>query len=212
MRFDVFHDRVGNGRYNPRYEQAITIQDKVMNDRHLEELKNEYLRKYSPPLNVVQDKQKLAKWLVLQEERAKDFAKRNEPKRYLNPLLRPMNGISADKVLRRNNRGNTAEFSSSWVGGSKTGVSRGNISLDANGRVINIKLGGPTKNNPTGVYTYGTTPEGLKKFFSGKSLGNTIAVLSRSPEGTTYNGLTKLWDVRKNPEKVYRAKPKRTGR
>lgn len=195
MRFHIFHNGVGNKSFNRRYEAAVVPQNKQMNDEHLERLKNEFLRSKSPPLSVMNDKKKLAEWMALNEQRAKEWARKNEPKRFLNPLLRSMNGIKSDVVMRRTRNGNTAIINSSWVGSDR------DVTLDATGRVINIKLGGPTRNNATGVYTYGTTPEGLKDFLGAKSLGHVISVLSRAPEGTTYSGLTKLWDVRKNNEK-----------
>jgi len=183
----------GNLSYNKRYEAAITPQDKRMNDTHIEQLKNEFMRKYSPPMKVMNDKQLLNQWLQQQELKAEDWARRNEPKRFLNPLLRPMNGIASDKVMRKNRNGNTAEISSSWVG---------DVTIDATGKVLTVQLP-PNKKNPTGRYTYGTSPEILKQFLGSKSLGQIISHLAHTRgSGVTHSGITKLWDSKLNPEKV----------
>ena len=195
MRFRVWSNgsptgaSVGNHRYDRRFESALEPQNKAMNDEHIALLAQEWLSKHKPPKHIVANPGALAAWEQSAKTKAHDFAVRMEPKRFLNPLLRPTNGIKADKDMRRNPMGETAVLSSSWVGDGN---------LDATGRVINIDLGNHK-------YTYGTTPEGLKQFYGAKSLGNIISVLSRAPAGTTYCGLTKLWDVKKEPWKAARS-------
>lgn len=192
MRFVVYSNGAdprnspGNKDYNRRYEAAITPQDKRMNDEHLAELKQEWLLKHGRvPFKVAQNKALMMEWERQQEAKADAWAKANEPKRFLNPLLRPTNGISADKVMRRNRAGRTADISSSWVG---------DATLDASGRVLTIQLP-PNKKNPTGKYTYGTTPEILKQFLGAKSLGKVISHLAHQRgSNITHSGITKLWD------------------
>lgn len=177
----------GNGTYKPRYEQALVPQDKAMNDSHIAELRQEWMLSHGRvPFKVSRDPLLMQQWEENQKKKAQAWAIANEPKRYLNPLLRPMNGIQADKELRRTRSGATAQMSSSWVGDGST---------NANAMSLTISLP-PTKNNPSGKYTYGTTPEGLREFYSSPSLGKVISDLSRANPGTTMHGLTKLWESR----------------
>lgn len=181
MKFRVLKSDGGNGSYSPSYEQALVPQNKAMNDAHLEELKQEWLLSHGRvPFAVSRNPALMAKWEAEQKAKAEEWARENEPKRFLNPLLRGMNGIKADKELRRDRTGRTATLSSSWV---KDGTT------DANGLTINIDLGGKK-------YTYGTTPQGLKEFYSSPSLGRVVSELSRANPGTTLHGLTKLWETK----------------
>lgn len=177
----------GNGLFNPRYSEALVPQDKAMNDAHIAKLRQEFLLQHGRvPFKVSRDPLAMQRWEQERQLKAEAWARSNEPKRFLNPLLRPMNGIAADKELRRNRNGNTARMSSSWVGDG---------SVDVNGRTVTITLP-PSRSNPTGKYTYGTTPQGLKEFYSSPSLGKVISDLSRCNPGTTAHGLTKLWETK----------------
>lgn len=177
----------GNGLYNPRYEQALVPQDKAMNDSHLAELKQEWLLSHGRvPFKYSRNQGLMQQWEQMQQAKAEAWARANEPKRFLNPLLRPMNGIPSDKELRRTRGGATAKMSSSWIGDG---------SVTANGNSVTIQLP-PSRSNPTGKYTYGTTPMGLREFYSSPSLGKVISDLSRANPGTTMHGLTKLWETR----------------
>lgn len=199
MRFQVF-DNGGSGHnssFSKRYEDAVIPQDKPMNDSHISQLQTEWLLKHNPPSHIMNNPGAMAAWRQGAERKAREWAVQNEPKRFLNPLLRKINGISADSEMRRNRNGNTATISSSWVG---------DATIDATGRVLTIQLP-PNSKNPTGKYTYGTTPQTLKAFLGAKSLGQVISRLRNSDAGTTDSGITKLWDSRKNPE----LRPKRRG-
>lgn len=177
----------GNKFYSTRYEQALVPQDKAMNDAHIAQLKQEWLLQHGQvPFKYSRNQGLMQKWEQMQQAKADAWARANEPKRFLNPLLRSMNGIAADKELRRNRNGNTAVLSSSWIGDG---------SVDVNGRTVTITMP-PTRSNPTGKYTYGTTPMGLREFYSSPSLGKVISDLSRANPGTTMHGLTKLWESR----------------
>ena len=168
-----------NWRYEERYGDALRPQTKRMNDEHLAELKKEWFMKHKPPMTIAKDPVKQKQWELLNEEKALAWARKNEPKRYLNPLLRGMNGIPADKDLRRlgGHAGATSILSSSWVNDAK---------VDSTGKRIFIDLGGKK-------YCYGlNNPEALHQFGSTGSIGRTIAQLRNSKPGTTINGLTKL--------------------
>lgn len=187
MRFRIW-DNGGNSegphnwRYDRQFQDALVPQDKAMNDRHLDLLKNEWLQAHNPPRTALADPIKLAAWKKQAEIKAMDWARKNEPRRFLNPLLRSMNGIPADTDMRRNQNGDTAILSSSWVGDAST---------DVTGKRLFINLGGKK-------YTYGVAPGGFKNFLGGASIGRTIAQLRNSPAGTTINGLTKLaWGGKK---------------
>lgn len=177
----------GNGLYKSRYSEALVPQDKAMNDAHIAQLRQEFLLQHGRvPFKVSRDPLAMQQWEQERQRKADAWARANEPKRFLNPLLRPMNGIPSDKVLRRNRNGNTAQMSSSWIGDG---------SVDANANSVTITLP-PSRSNPSGKYTYGTTPQGLKEFYSAPSLGKVISDLSRANPGTTMHGLTKLWETR----------------
>lgn len=168
-----------NWRYEEQFAEALRPQTKAMNDAHIKELKAEWFAKHKAPLKIMKNPGALKAWQLAAESKAKAWAIANEPKRYLNPLLRGMNGIPADTDLRRRGgrNGDTAVLSSSWVGDSR---------VDATGKRIYIDLGGKK-------YCYGlSTPDALKNFGSAESIGRTIAQLRNSNPGTTINGLTKL--------------------
>lgn len=182
MRFHVFYNggSGGNKDYSRRYEDAITPQNKAMNDSHISQLMTEWLLKHNPPQNIVNNVGAMKAWRLGAERQAREWAVANEPKRFLNPLLRSMNGIPADLEMRRNRLGNTAKLSSSWIGDG---------TVDVNGNTVNIMLGDKK-------YTYGTTPQGIKEFYESPSLGKVVSDLSRANPGTTMHGLTKLWETR----------------
>lgn len=156
-----------NHRYNDRFEQALVPQNKAMNDRHLAALCKEWLLKH-PIKNVAKmDPRAKVAQQALQKKLAMDWAKRMEPKRYLNPLLRPINGIKADKGLRRNQGGSTAILSSSWVGDVKFPeaytVNPQQVTFDLGGKDYTFKL------SEIGGY------EGLKRCLSAPSIGSYIS-------------------------------------
>lgn len=193
MRFRIWNnggDSSGphNWRYEEKYADALRPQTKLMNDQHLAELKKEWMLKHASriPKNITAGgKAAQIAWQKLNEQKALEWAKKNEPRRYLNPLLRSMNGIPADTDLRHlgGHGGATAIMSSSWVGDAK---------VDTTGKRIWIDLGGKK-------YQYAlNSPDALKNFGSAESIGRTIAQLRNSPPGTTINGLTKLaWGGKK---------------
>ena len=159
-----------NWRFAADQIQALIPQDKKMNDKHIKELVNEWMQKHSagPVLTKLGNLNPQAtKARQLAEKKlAEDWAKKNEPKRYLNPLLRPINGIKADDGLRRVN-GNTAILSSSWVGDAKFPaaftMNPQQVTFDLNGKDYTFKL------NEIGGY------EGLKKCLSSDSIGSYIS-------------------------------------
>lgn len=109
-------EKTGNSRYNPRYKDALVPQNKAMNDEHLAQLETEWFMTHEPPPQILNNPPAMQAWRVSAQKRARDWARKMEPKRFLNPLLRPMNGIPADTKMRRTPGGATAILSSSWVG------------------------------------------------------------------------------------------------
>lgn len=181
-----------NWRFTADKIQALIPQDKKMNDKHLKELTAEFLREH-PVVPVLTSRGNLnpsatkAKE-VAQRRLALEWAKRNEPKRYLNPLLRPINGIKADSGLRRVN-GDTAILSSSWVGDAKFpqayAMNPQQVTFDLGGKDYTFKL------NEIGGY------EGLKQCLSAPSIGSYIAKnwIGKLPSSG------KNWKTGKNGEK-----------
>lgn len=168
MKFRVWYnggDSTGphNWRYENRYEQALVPQTKAMNDAHLEQLKTEWLLTHNPPGNILNNPSAMKAWRLAAERKARDWAVKHEPKRFLNPLLRPMNGIPADQVMRRNTNGSTAVLSSSWVG---------DAGLNATGTAVSFDLGGKKYTFP--VAEIGGL-DGLKRCLSAPSIGRYIA-------------------------------------
>lgn len=159
-----------NWRFQADKIQALIPQDKNMNDKHLAELCKEWMTAHpvSPVLtsrgNVNPGATKAKE--VVAQKMAMEWAKKNEPKRYLNPLLRPINGIKADQGLRRVN-GDSAILSSSWVGDAKFpqafAMNPQQVTFDLNGKDYTFKL------NEIGGY------EGLKQCLSAPSIGSYIA-------------------------------------
>lgn len=168
MKFRVWYnggDSSGphNWRYEPEYYQALVPQNKAMNDEHLEELSTEWLLRHNPPKNILNNPSAMRAWRRAAQERAREWAIKHEPKRFLNPLLRPMNGIPADKYMRRDKFGNTALLSSSWVGDAGVNVT---------GTAVNFDLGGKK-------YTFNMAEigglDGLSRCLSAPSIGSYIA-------------------------------------
>ena len=110
----------GNWRYDPRYKDALVPQTKAMNDTHIAVLETEWYMTHEPPPQVVANPAAMRAWRKMAKKQAREFAVKNEPKRWLNPLLRPMNGIPADTKMRRTPGRQTAILSSSWVGDFKS--------------------------------------------------------------------------------------------
>ena len=106
----------GNWRYDPRYRDALVPQNKAMNDEHLAQLETEWFMQNDPPPQILNNPPAMQAWRVSAQKRARDWARKMEPKRFLNPLLRATNGIPADTKERRTPGGATAILSSSWVG------------------------------------------------------------------------------------------------
>lgn len=109
-------EKTGNSRYNPRYKDALVPQNKAMNDEHLAQLETEWFMTHEPPPHIIKNPMAMKAWQLGAKRRAREWAVKMEPKRFLNPLLRPMNGIPADTKMRRTPGGATAILSSSWVG------------------------------------------------------------------------------------------------
>ena len=157
-----------NWRYESQFEQALVPQDKKMNDKHLAQLKAEWKEKHPFKLDPSLKGTVLAATRKIEyEQAAEDWAKKNEPKRFLNPLLRPINGIKADTDLRRNGSGDTAILSSSWVGNAKlpvgNAVNPSTVTFDLGGKDYTFKI------NEIGGYP------GLKAALSAPSIGSYIA-------------------------------------
>lgn len=156
-------ENLGNHRYDPRYEEALNPQTKRMNDEHIAQLVAEWKARHPAvkPAGMTN-----AVFNAQQNELAKEWARKMEPKRYLNPLLYPMNGIKADKKMRRKN-GNTAILSSSWIGDAEF-----NDTAMSNPTQVVIELGGKP-------YTFKLSEiggfDGLKKALSAPSIGSYIA-------------------------------------
>lgn len=169
MRFHIWNNGGNssgphNWRYDRNYEEALRPQDKRMNDQHIEELVNEWLKRHASnaPAHIVNNNGALKAWQKAQQIKAREWAIKNEPKRYLNPLLRTMNGIPADTTMRRDRNGNTAILSSSWVG---------DANLNA-GSAVTFDLGG--KNYTFKLAEIGGL-EGLRRCLSAPSIGSYIA-------------------------------------
>lgn len=109
-------EKTGNSRYNPRYKDALVPQNKSMNDEHLAQLETEWFMTHEPPPQIIGNHPAMRAWQTAAKRRAREWAVKMEPKRFLNPLLRPMNGIPADTKERRTPGGATAVLSSSWIG------------------------------------------------------------------------------------------------
>lgn len=168
MKFRVWYnggdsDGPHNWRYEPEYYQALVPQDKAMNDEHIAELTTEWLLRHNPPANILVNPGAMRAWRQAAQAKAREWAIKHEPKRYLNPLLRPMNGIPADRFMRRNKFGNTAILSSSWVG---------DAGLNASGSAVTFNLGG--KNYTFPVNEIGGL-QGLSRCLSAPSIGSYIA-------------------------------------
>lgn len=168
MKFRVWYnggDSTGphNWRYEDQYEQALVPQDKRMNDEHIAELTTEWLLRHNPPRNILSNPGAMRAWRLAAQQKARDWAIKYEPKRYLNPLLRPMNGIPADRFMRRDKFGNTAVLSSSWVG---------DAGVNASGSAVTFDLGG--KNYTFPVAEIGGLA-GLRRCLSAPSIGRYIA-------------------------------------
>lgn len=157
-----------NWRFDSRYIEALRPQNKKMNDEHLRELVQEWKLKHPynfSGINPIQDAAGKALW----DKNALEWAKKNEPRRYLNPLLRPINGIKADEGLRRlgGHAGDTAVLSSSWVGDAKFPaaytVNPSTVTFDLGGKDYTFKL------NEIGGY------KGLEECLSSPSIGSYIA-------------------------------------
>ena len=172
MRFHVWGnggDASGphNWRYNQAFEQALIPQDKKMNDKHLAQLEAEWKAAHPFKLDpTLKGTVTAATRKIEYEQAAEEWAKKNEPKRFLNPLLRPINGIKPDKDLRRVN-GDTAILSSSWVGNAKlpvgNAVNPSTVTFDLGGKDYTFKL------SEIGGYP------GLKAALSAPSIGSYIA-------------------------------------
>lgn len=168
-------NQAGNGR---DWKQAFIPQGKIENDQHLQALQAEWLAKHTMPKRLMSANPAMQKaWQDQANMKAMAWAQKMEPKRYLNPLLRGTNGIRADQSQRRNEQGETAIPSSSWVGDVTMGMNPNRIWVDLGGK----------------KYQYGlTSKRGLSKFMTSDSLGRTIAKLSHMPAGSCLNGLRKL--------------------
>ena len=168
MKFRIWYnggDSAGphNWQYNPKYEQALVPQTKAMNDEHIAQLQTEWLLKHNPPGHILNNPSAMRAWRLGAERKAREWAIKHEPKRFLNPLLRPMNGIPADRYQRRNTYGSTAVLSSSWVG---------DAGVNASGTAVSFDLGGKSYTFPI-AYIGGL--DGLKRCLSAPSIGRYIA-------------------------------------
>lgn len=165
LEIPVIRNGGGNGVYNNAYRQALTPQNKAENDRHLEMLYQEYMKNQKPARATMANPALLAAWKAEQDKKAKEFAVKNEPKRFLNPILRAQgfNGIPGDTKLRRDKNGNTAQLSSSWIGPVK---------IDMNGQRAQISLGG--KPYSFAMHEIGGI-NGLKAALTSPSIGSYIA-------------------------------------
>lgn len=168
MKFSVWYnggDSSGphNWRYEQQYEQALVPQTKAMNDEHLAELSTEWLLRHNPPANILRNPGAMRAWRQAAQQKAREWAIKYEPKRYLNPLLRPMNGIPADRRMRRDRFGNTANLSSSWVGDAGVNASGSAVTFDLNGKNYTFQMAEIGGLN------------GLKQCLSAPSIGRYIA-------------------------------------
>lgn len=151
----------GNRLYNDRYSDALTPQTKRMNDEHIAQLVSEWKSKHQAekPIGMT-----TAAFNAQQNRLAKEWAAKVEPKRFLNPLLYPMNGIKADQKMRRNSHGNTAILGSSWVGDAEF-----NDTAMRNPTQVTFKLNGKP-------YTFKLSEiggfDGLKQCLSSPSIGS----------------------------------------
>lgn len=182
----------GNWQYNDAYREALNPQTKRMNDEHLKELVAEW--KMNHPATKPQDMTSAA-FNAQQKQLALDWARKMEPKRYLNPMLYPMNGIKADKKMRRRNgNGPTAILSSSWIGDAAFNDTASRMPTQ-----VQIELGGKPytfKLNEIGGF------EGLQKALSAPSIGSYIASnwIGKLPSSKVNweNGKTPYWIKKAN--------------
>lgn len=155
----------GNWRYNPRYRDALVPQNKAMNDEHLAQLETEWFMTHEPPPQIIGNPPAMRAWRVAANRRAREWAVKMEPKRFLNPLLRATNGIPADTKERRTPGGATAILSSSWVGDFTTLGDTG----------CYIDLGGKKYFFRKSEVDAATGPGSFEKAMSAPSIGSFIA-------------------------------------
>ena len=155
----------GNWRYDPRYRDALVPQNKAMNDEHLAQLETEWFMQNDPPPQILNNPPAMQAWRVSAQKRARDWARKMEPKRFLNPLLRATNGIPADTKERRTPGGATAILSSSWVGDFTTLGDTG----------CYIDLGGKKYFFRKSEVDAATGPGSFEKAMSAPSIGSFIA-------------------------------------
>ena len=155
----------GNWRYDPRYRDALVPQNKAMNDEHLAQLETEWFMTHEPPPQIIGNPPAMRAWRVAANRRAREWAVKMEPKRFLNPLLRATNGIPADTKERRTPGGATAILSSSWVGDFTTLGDTG----------CYIDLGGKKYFFRKSEVDAATGPGSFAKAMSAPSIGSFIA-------------------------------------
>ena len=155
----------GNWRYDPRYRDALVPQNKAMNDEHLAQLETEWFMQNNPPPQILNNPPAMQAWRVSAQKRAREWAVKMEPKRFLNPLLRATNGIPADTKQRRTPGGATAILSSSWVGDFTTLGDTG----------CYIDLGGKKYFFRKSEVDAATGPGSFEKAMSAPSIGSFIA-------------------------------------
>lgn len=158
-------DNPHNHRYDPAYEQALVPQTKAMNDQHIGDLMTQWFLTHKPAPAIAANPARFAEWKLMADQKARDWAVRNEPKKFLNPIFRAQgfNGIPRSPTLRRDKNGNTAVLSSSWVGDAL---------VTANGQRVDFDLGGKT-------YSFSMAeiggPAGLKACLTAPSIGRYMA-------------------------------------
>ena len=120
---------------------------------------------HEPPPQILNNPPAMQAWRVSAQKRARDWARKMEPKRFLNPLVRSMNGIPADTKQRRTPGGATAILSSSWVGDFTTLGDTG----------CYIDLGGKKYFFRKSEVDAATGPGSFAKAMSAPSIGSFIA-------------------------------------
>ena len=101
-----------NGARNKAGDEGFHMQSKAENDKHVSALKQEYIDRH--PVKLSSNAAVTARRMAQQEQRANEYAVKNEPKRFLPFLARKTNGIAGDKELRRVN-GVQGDPHSSWI-------------------------------------------------------------------------------------------------
>lgn len=164
-------NKVGNSR-DPEFAHGRTSDEE---EQILTKLEDEFMQKNVGKIAAMPPGPARAKAMKLLNDKAREYAAQvtGDAKYFKSYLPFSYAGINADKQTRTD-----PVASSSWVGNARR----------VSPTQVEVYLG-PSKNNPTGWYTYGGTPEEMERFLNCPSLGQEINHIKR---GASLS-LRKLW-------------------